>query len=83
MPPFILGNAPMHITLPPELESFVHSQVADGTFISANDVIHTALRLLQEPPGKPYRLPTSNNNCKSASMTSRKDATPPTPPPKT
>ncbi|NJK51669.1 MAG: type II toxin-antitoxin system ParD family antitoxin [Leptolyngbyaceae cyanobacterium SU_3_3] len=38
----------MNISLPPELESFVQSQVADGMFISASEVIQTALRLLQE-----------------------------------
>lgn len=45
----------MNISLPPELESFVQSQVDAGTFISANDVIHTALRLLQEQAILPNR----------------------------
>jgi antitoxin ParD1/3/4 len=38
----------MNISLPPELESFVQSQVADGAFISPSEVVQTALRLLQE-----------------------------------
>jgi antitoxin ParD1/3/4 len=37
----------MNISLPPELESFVQSQVADGAFISPSEVVQTALRLLQ------------------------------------
>jgi antitoxin ParD1/3/4 len=38
----------MTITLSPELESFVKSQIASGAYTSADEVLRNALKLLEE-----------------------------------
>lgn len=38
----------MNVSLPPELEQFVHAKVKSGQYLSASDVIQEALRLLEE-----------------------------------
>jgi putative addiction module CopG family antidote len=37
----------MNILLPPELEQFIQTQITDGTYASANEVIQDSLRRLQ------------------------------------
>ncbi len=38
----------MNVSLTPELEQFVHSQVKTGRYLSASEVVCEALRLLEE-----------------------------------
>ncbi len=38
----------MTITLSPELESFIKSQIDSGTYTSASEVVSNALKLLEE-----------------------------------
>ncbi|MDF5714156.1 MAG: type II toxin-antitoxin system ParD family antitoxin [Rhizonema sp. NSF051] len=38
----------MYIQIKPELEQFIQAQLASGRFISADDVINEAFKLLQE-----------------------------------
>ena len=38
----------MHVSLPPDLERFVETQVHSGRYTSASEVIREALRLLEE-----------------------------------
>lgn len=38
----------MNLSLPPDLEQFVHQKVESGKYPTANDVIREGLRLLQE-----------------------------------
>lgn len=38
----------MPITLPPELEQFIQSQVASGKYASVNDVFLAGIKLLEE-----------------------------------
>jgi len=42
----------IQITLPPDLEQFVETQINTGRFLSSNDLIQTALRLLQSTEPK-------------------------------
>ena len=37
----------MNISLPPELEAYIHLKVADGQYQSAGELVSTALRMLQ------------------------------------
>ena len=38
----------MNVSLPPELEEFVHAKVKSGRCLSESDVVQEALRLLEE-----------------------------------
>lgn len=38
----------MNVSLTPELEAFVHAQVASGQYASASEVVRQSLRLLEE-----------------------------------
>jgi antitoxin ParD1/3/4 len=38
----------LNVSLTPHLEAFIHETVSSGRYQSANDVVRTALRLLEE-----------------------------------
>ena len=48
----------MKITLKPEAEHFIQKQLQNGTYVSANEIILSAIRLLaeQERPRKHLRI---------------------------
>lgn len=49
-----------NISLTPELEAFVDSQVASGQYQTASEVVRAALRLLQAQATPEQRQPTKS-----------------------